>query len=292
MEEAQVASLDKTVKLSDASQLSANTRSAEGQAETKKKPQKATDKRPVKERLHTLSNRFVGFEDTLHLTRAKKKEDEDRRIIVLQKQLTDLQAAITLESQNRNTSVRALQAWVEDQMEQWTSRVQLPLQQSLEKLTVRIEEVNDRIDVVEAKHEKERSEFPAIIDARSKELLGEIQDFRRVFEHDQKAQAEKHKRIAVRIQDQGARLHKQFVAEKVQAEKRVAVIRQDIQVETQLRNKADKLITQAVQDHVMTLQEQITAEIAEREVADDEIVAAVNHYTAALQDGLKIVSAT
>jgi hypothetical protein len=246
----------------------------------------------IKNKLAHLSDRFLGFEQTLQLTRVKKKEDEDKRIVLLQKQLTDIQAALCLESTNRSSSMHALQSWVEDQMKQFTDRVQIPIQEKLAVLVDRIEEVNDRIDVVQAQHEAERDEFPAIIDARSNQLLEEIRDMRKVFEHEQKATEEKHKQVLYRINEQHAALKKIFVADKAIHEIKIKELRREIQDETQLRVKAEKVISKSIVEQTQELAVQIENEVREREEGDEALVQAVNHYTAALQDGLKLAVAT
>jgi hypothetical protein len=63
----------------------------------------------IKNKLETLSTRFDGFEDELNLSRNKKKADEDKRILILQTQLNNLQSSLALESKNRAMSVKALQ---------------------------------------------------------------------------------------------------------------------------------------------------------------------------------------
>ncbi len=64
----------------------------------------------VKENLVKLAGRFDGFEEELHLSRQKKKQDDDRKIIALQTQINNLRDSLTLESKNRAMSIRALQS--------------------------------------------------------------------------------------------------------------------------------------------------------------------------------------
>lgn len=63
----------------------------------------------MKAKLETLATRFDGFEDELSLARNKKKSDEEKRILILQTQLNNLQSSLALESKNRSMSVKALQ---------------------------------------------------------------------------------------------------------------------------------------------------------------------------------------
>lgn len=75
----------------------------------------------MKQKLEGLAGRFDGFEDELNLSRHKKKADEDKRILILQTQLTNLQSSLALESKNRSMSVKALQN-VREQQQQTHAR--------------------------------------------------------------------------------------------------------------------------------------------------------------------------
>ena len=46
----------------------------------------------------------------------KKKDDDEKKIINLQKQINALQASLSLESANRASSIQALQAWLKEEV--------------------------------------------------------------------------------------------------------------------------------------------------------------------------------
>ena len=148
------------------------------------------------------------------------------------------------------------------------------------------------MDALEAEHKADREKFPILIDQRCSELLQEIRQFRATFEREQHAREEKDKRILVQIRDQGNRLRAQFAANKETQERKTAVIREELQEEIQTRAKASQLLRNSIIDEVARVELTIDREVKEREHADNEIVAAVGHYAAALQDGIKIISST
>lgn len=64
----------------------------------------------VREKFLPLAERFDGFEQQLLQTREKKKQEDDKKIIALQMQITGLRDSLTLEAKNRAESMKALQA--------------------------------------------------------------------------------------------------------------------------------------------------------------------------------------
>lgn len=245
----------------------------------------------VKKKLNTLSGRFTGFEDQLNLTRQKKKDDDEKKIIALQTQIDNLKASLATESKNRADSVKALQAWLADKITQFTDEVKIPLTEKIQKLHLRIDGVDERMTNLEDEHKQDRENFPKLIDARCDELLREIRDMKVAFENSEKAREEKEVRILTKLRNQGIKLNQQFVSEKELNDQKLAAIRQDIIDEVSQRAKGYEVIKKQIEDEVLALKESIHKEEQVRSQTDEDLVQAINHYAAALQDGIKIVSA-
>lgn len=64
----------------------------------------------VADRLASLSAKFEGFHHELDLSRQQKKQDDQKRLLALQTQLNALRDSLALESKNRATAMKALQA--------------------------------------------------------------------------------------------------------------------------------------------------------------------------------------
>lgn len=246
----------------------------------------------IKSRIAPLADRFVGFEDQLNLTRIKKKDDEEKKIINLQKQINALEASLSLESVRRTDSIQALQAWLLDEVVTRIEKRAVPIEASIVVTNERIDALIIRLEELEKEHKLDRDRFPIMIDQRCSELLQEIRQFRATFEREQHAREEKDKRILVQIRDQGNRLRAQFAAAKETQERKTSVIREELQEEIATRAKSTQMVREYFLDEIARVELAIDVEVKEREHADNELVSAVGHYAAALQDGIKIISAT
>jgi hypothetical protein len=206
--------------------------------------------------------------------------------------LNNLQTSLTLESQNRTASIQALQTWLAEEVHKKIEERAIPIDNRLNETNERINALTARVTKLEEEHKDDREKFPAMIDQRCSELLQEIRQFRATFEQEQLAREEKDKRILVQIRDQGNRLRGQFKANKDMSEAKMSEIRQELQSEILTRAKGSELLQKTMSEEVARIELGLEQEMKEREEADNTLVQAVSHYTAALQDGLKIVSAT
>jgi hypothetical protein len=90
--------------------------------------------------------------------------------------------------------------------------------------------------------------------------------------------------------DSSTKLKQQIEADRKVAEARVADLRLELLAESQARTSGYDLVKQKLEDELVSIKAALLKETQEREHADEELVQAVNHYTAALQDGIKIVA--
>lgn len=272
------AALDKTLKSSDEVSGDALPNTAE----------KSTTQ--VKSQLTTLAGRFSGFESELHLTREKKKSDEDKRIILLQTQINDLQTSLELESKNRASAINALQAWLDDKMKKWQEEMQQPILQRLSSMNDRLDGLKAHLDDLDKQHQQDRITFPRLVDARMEELLNEIKDMKANFDHEVKKRDEKEKRLVNRMQEENSKLKAQHQQEKTIMEHKLMEVKRSLDEEVNLRMKGVDGLKQKLHDDMSMMRADLNKEKSDRESSDSELVQAINHYASALQDGIKIVS--
>ncbi len=94
------------------------------------------------------------------------------------------------------------------------------------------------------------------------------------------------------IHPPGNRLRAQFTAQKEAQEKKAALIRDELQEEILTRAKSAEILSRTIVEEIQRVELAVDREVKEREHADNELVGTIGHYTAALQDAVKIVSAT
>jgi hypothetical protein len=209
---------------------------------------------------------------------------------MLHNQVANLKIAVNLESKNRATSLKALQKWLENRIEQWTVKIEEPMIAKLSELNDKIDAVVDRVDACERQRDIDVAEYPKLVDARAAELLEALTEHRAAYASSEKHHEEVRKDLLVRLAEQGKKLRQTQEAEKVVREKKIAALAADIVDEHDIRAKSYEVIKKALQTEVASIHVSHEKEVGERQQADEEIVQAVNHYSAALQDAIRLIS--
>lgn len=244
----------------------------------------------VRSQFAPLAQRFDGFESELSLSRHRRKAEEDQRLLQLQTQLNNLQQSLALESKNRAMSVKALQNWLTDRISQWTVQIEGPMHARLEGLGESLSQLSARLDSLEARQKEDREIFPKLVDGRCAELLNEISTLKTEFAQNVAQREEKEKRILLKLQHESNRIAVQFAQDKQVSDDKLRQLRTALDEEVSVRARGAEMVKQTLLEEVAAIKAELAAESSARESADEELVAAVNHYSAALQDGIKIVS--
>lgn len=240
-------------------------------------------------KLRKMANRFEGFEEELTLARQNRKDELEKKLVHLQKQIDDSKASIALEAKNRAMSMNAVQSWLSDRIEKWTCDVQVPMLAQIKAMNEELDRVNKRMDKLEAEHAQDRIDFPRLIDERCNQLLVEIRDMRTVMDMNIKQREEKEQKIMVKIQNSHDEQIAMFQAEKAVVDKKFMNVTKDINSEVHTRAKGYEVVKKQVFDNNEFIKAAVDKEIQERMRANEEVLQALAHYTSALQDGVKIV---
>jgi len=240
-------------------------------------------------KLRKMANRFEGFEEELTLARQNRKDELEKRLVHLQKQIDDSKASIALEAKNRSMSMNAVQSWLSDRIDKWTLDVQVPILAKIKGVNERIDLLNQRMDTVEEQHAQDRIDFPRLIDERCNQLLVEIRDMRTVMEINIKQREEKEQKIMVKIQNSHDDQMTMFRAEKAVVDKKFMNVNKDITSEVHTRAKGYEVVKKTVFDNNEFIKAAVDKEVQERMRSNEEVLQALAHYTSALQDGVKIV---
>lgn len=184
---------------------------------------------------------------------------------------------------------RSLQ-WLTDRIAQWTEQIEAPMTTRLAALNEQVSYLVGRIDGLEAKQKEDREVFPRLVDGRCAELLREIADLKARFADAANSADEKQKRVLLKVQSESNKAAVQFAQDKIISDQKLAQLRAAIDEEVAIRTRAHELVRATIADEVTSIKADIAAEKGARAAADEDLVQAINHYSAALQDGIRVVS--
>jgi hypothetical protein len=160
----------------------------------------------------------------------------------------------------------------------------------LNTLTDSLTFLSSRLDQLESRQNEDRLIFPKLVDGRCEELLREIAALKLKFEQNLLTRDEKETKILLKLQNESNKIAVQFAQDKLIQDEKIAAVRQSIEEEIAIRAKGAEMVKATLMEEVALIKADIAREKRERELADEDLVQAINHYSAALQDGIKIVS--
>ena len=180
--------------------------------------------------------------------------------------------------------------WLTDRIAQWTEQIEAPMTARLASLSDQITYLVGRIDGLEAKAQQDRDIFPKLVDQRCAELMREMEQLKAKFAENVAAREEKEKRLLLKVQAESNKSALQFAQDKQISDEKIKLLRQSIDEEVAIRSRAGEMMHATLIEEVATIKADISKERTDRQLADEDLVQAINHYAAALQDGIKIVS--
>lgn len=246
----------------------------------------------LKKKLSTLADCFQGFEQHIQQKKAKKKENEEKRITDLKSDLVKIDQEIKNEAKRRNDTVHALETLFRDKITTTTRDVEESINEKVENLLVTVAELNKNVDKLAYSIEETSRTFPKMVEERNNELVQQIAEFKAKFESDRNTQNEKMEIIEKIIQEQEYRLNHQLQSERVTRSQKYDDLLQAIENEGRLRKKTGETLHQYLKEQSEVINSSLDNCHKQREQTMEELVSAFVHYTNALQEGVKILAET
>ncbi|PNW80868.1 hypothetical protein CHLRE_07g332950v5 [Chlamydomonas reinhardtii] len=242
-------------------------------------------------KLEHVTERFAGLWTDLEQEKQNKRIQESTRFSLLQESLQRIEKSVEAEVKRRAESDKQLQSHFEGeiktlqerQLQQFTD-LQLALKSAVESLNQRITDLHA---LVRDERESRRSD----IEHLATSLVGKVNECVAAIDEERNGRVQEQTVSMKRVGEDLMLLSQRLDTEKNTRDSEVSALRAEVHDAIGNRNLADDQFKGAVLDEVAGLKAALALEREERIAEDDEIVQAVNDYTKALQEGLKLVSA-
>jgi len=104
--------------------------------------------------------------------------------------------------------------------------------------------------------------------------------------------SDKENSIVKGLAEMDVKIDTRIKAEKVSVEQKFSSLRDAISDYKRIRDKGDEKFQAFVLEEIASLKNNLVIETQSREQCDEDIIQALNHYTKALQDALRIVNSS
>eukprot|EP00919_Chromeraceae_sp_WS-2016_P028584 GHVR01067629.1.p1 GENE.GHVR01067629.1~~GHVR01067629.1.p1 ORF type:complete len:166 (+),score=38.62 GHVR01067629.1:341-838(+) len=162
----------------------------------------------------------------------------------------------------------------------------------LDSMGVSVESLLDRISIVERDFAMEKDKYMHDMEEKNSIVAKDLNNMQAVFENERIVRGEREGEFAKRLGDFEYRTDGKFEQERSQREQRYMHLREELEESKRVREKGDEKFQCFILEEIASLKNGLVMESQSREHADEDIVQALNHYTRALQDGLRIVNSS
>lgn len=244
----------------------------------------------IRNRLSNLAQSFSGFEQQIQQIKTKKKDDDQHQMITIQRELQSITNDLNSETKKREETVKAVESMFTNEINQVKNAVQVSVYSKIDALIESIHHLSNKLSDMETQQEKDRINFPSTIDQKSSDLMKQLNHFKARFEADIAERQHKEKTIEKIIDEQNFHVRQMLEAERVEREKKIMSLQNDLDLEIRMRSKSCKAMKETHKENMDHLNMRVDNVRREREESTCEVVKALVHYTAALHDGVTIVS--
>ena len=246
----------------------------------------------TKERLATIVQGFDTFDSEMKTGTRQRREKDEFKIAELKAEMKRLDGDLVAEIKRRTEMNKSTQMWFEVQLSELNKSFHETLDERTVKTTKRLDGLEESITALDARFEQEKALILRQIDERGQELARLLNEFKDEFERERVLRLEREERLVKQLTDQEYVTNERFESQIQTRETRYAAIRVILEDNIKLRDKAEERFSSFFEREIHKLHNDVRVETEVREREDDEIVEALNRYTMKLQSSLKIINST
>jgi len=241
-------------------------------------------------KLSALSERFSGFERQMGMETKLRQDSEEAQVNALRDNLARLEKTLNSEIKRRVEANKALQGMFETQMSTVQDKLEAVFLERFDHLHTAVDSMNDRMDVVEKDFVQSRERYIRDIEDKSAMVADDVQALQNSFHNELADRKERETLIAAKLQELEAKTAEKFAQERALCDSKYATLHEELLESKNVREENDKRFQDYIIEEVAALKNGLVVESQTREKADDDIVASLNHYTASLQQALRVVN--
>lgn len=244
----------------------------------------------TKTKLDKLMNDFSSFDDVMRIgTRARREKDE-YRLAEMKQEMGRLEKKLEVEIRKRIEMNKSLQNYCDEQVTEMSQRFESLLETRAKQVDDRLDSLAGEIQRVRELVEQEKHDIPIMIEHKTNELTQKMVVFMDQFEAERRRRIAQEEMMLKRLSDHEHVTSETFDRERRDREMKYVSLKDALDVYTATRIRGDERFHAFAQDELAKIQNALVAEAQAREREDDEIIEALNRYTAKLQDSLKVIT--
>jgi SF-assemblin/beta giardin len=243
---------------------------------------------PALPQLASLQEDFANFERTQFNGQSEAEKSSSTDFLAVT--VSTLEKTLAAEIRRRVETTKHLQQLFADQIKSVKEKLESIFADKLTLIDDAKQNLNSRIAALERDFTFQREKYLQEIDSRQKEVKEDLISIESVLKREIDLRSQKDTMIMERVVSAEQKIQAVMTKEKQLVDSKLQLLRDSLIEYKKIRDRGDEKFQSFVVEEIATLKNALIVETQSREQADDDIVQALNHYTKALQEALKIVN--
>jgi len=238
-------------------------------------------------KLSHVVDEFHGFNRGMEIASKSRMDKEGEDLHHLKVQIARLEQTLTQEVKRRAETNKAIQGMFEGHTATVQDKLECGLVERLDKLAENVEILNDRVSVVEEVFNTERARYVRDMEDKSAMVAKDIAALKQAFQQEWRERKERETLIVAKLRDLDERAAERLVKDQKVLEQQVEELHNELEV---VGHEEDRRFHEYVFQELASLKNGLVVESQTRQQSDDEIVAALSHYTESIQEAMRVVN--
>jgi SF-assemblin/beta giardin len=208
----------------------------------------------------------------------------------LHSKIAKVEQALTAEVRRRVDATHQLEKKVTQRVEEMEGRLIKRLEDQSSLLVCRMKELEDRLDTLEMAVEADAKAHRTNVQKQGTDLKLQLHDLFRELELEKKSRLVREGRFLQQIESHAKELEDRWRQEQEERITEVGKLSTLLETQEQQRLHQQRLWQNQVSAEMAALQQEMAAEVQERQAEDEAIIVALRNYTKQLQNSLAILN--
>jgi chromosome segregation ATPase len=219
----------------------------------------------------------------------KRKEKDEHCIAELRVAMNNMDRSLAQEIKRRVEGNKALEMKAREEIAAMEKRLMLVLDDRVQSFRHNLNLLEEKVRELNERLEEEKRNIPHDIEQKGKELKEMLQEVQNEFSVERRDRLAREGKLMKQLNDHHQHISERWRQETEERTRDAEELKSRLEHHENNRANADEEFESLITSELKALKDALEQETMERKVEDDEIVEALNRYTANLQKSLSML---
>lgn len=239
------------------------------------------------DKLAHIANGLKGYQHSLDISKRERQEKDEEYIHRIKMDIARLNEVLKQEVQRRTETNKAISGMFEAHMTTVQDKLEATVTHRLDTLYASVEALNQRVEFVEKDFAATLKSYHEDLKDKGELVAQDITGLKASFQAENEERREREILMIAKVKDVERRTAEALAKERDDLEAQVPKLHEEL---NGVGHEEDQRFHDYVFQELAALKTGLVQESQTREQADDEIVAALNHYTKSVQEAMRVVN--